>query len=48
MKELNIAELKNYSENSFQPIDIRDGGSVIFGTIPGAVHIAFSQFENDI
>lgn len=48
MKEFNIAELKNYSENFFQLIDIRDEGSVIYGMIPGATHIAFSQFENDI
>lgn len=48
MKEINIDELNNYSEDSFQLIDIRDEGSVIYGMIPSAVHIALSQFENDI
>lgn len=48
MKEISIEELKNLSEDSFQLIDIRDEGSVIYGTIPGADHIALSQFENDI
>lgn len=48
MKEFHIAELKNYSENAIQLIDIRDEGSVIYGMIPGAIHIAFSQFENDM
>lgn len=48
MKETNITELKNALEDSFQLVDIRDEGSVIYGMIPGAMHMAFSKFENDI
>ena len=48
MKEINITELKNALEDSFQLVDIRDEGSVIYGMIPGAMHMAFSKFENDI
>ena len=48
MKELTIAELKDRSEDSFQLIDIRDEGSIIYGMIPGAINIAFPQFEEDI
>ena len=31
MKEINITELKNALEDSFQLVDIRDEGSVIYG-----------------
>lgn len=48
MKEITISELKNDSKNSFQMVDIRDEGSVIYGMIPGAIPISLSQFENDM
>ena len=44
MKETNITELKNALEDSFQLVDIRDEGSVIYGMIPGAMHMAFKLY----
>ena len=47
MKEITINELNTYPEETLQLVDIRDEGSVIFGMMPGAVNIAFSEFSND-
>ena len=47
MKEITIDELNKYSEESLQLIDIRDEGSIIYGMIPGAVNITFSEFTED-
>ncbi len=48
MKELLLSELKELPRDRYQLIDIRDEGSILYGMMPGAVHIAFSQFEEDI
>lgn len=47
MKEISIAQLKALDSDSYQLIDIRDEGSVIYGMIPGAVSIPIKQFEDD-
>lgn len=48
MKEITIAELKQRSRESYQLIDIRDEGSVLYGMMPGAVNIPALRFEEDI
>ena len=48
MKELSISELKNRSKDSYQLIDIRDEGSIIYGMMPGAINIPYSQFAEEI
>ena len=48
MKEITIAELKARPKDSCQIIDIRDEGSVLYGMIPGAIHIPIKLFmENE-
>lgn len=47
MKELTINELNKYPEEDLQLVDIRDEGSVIYGMMPGAIHITISEFSND-
>ena len=47
MKEITINELNKYKEEALQLIDIRDEGSIIYGMIPGAVNITFSEFVAD-
>lgn len=47
MKELTIDELNNNPIDIIQLIDIRDEGSAIYGMMPGAVNIPFSEFDDD-
>lgn len=46
MKEITIDELNNKQE-VFQLIDIRDEGSAIYGMMPGAINIPFSEFDDN-
>jgi len=48
MKEIDIEELGNMSEEGFQLIDVRDEGSAIYGMMPNAINIAFSLFNENI
>jgi len=45
MKEITIEELKNLPKDSYELIDIRDEGLVIYGMIPGARHIPAEAIE---
>ena len=45
MKEILVSQLTELPENSYQIIDIRDEGSVLYGMIPGTVHIPAEEFE---
>lgn len=47
MKEISIDELNNYSEESYQLIDLRDEGSAIYGMMPKAINIPFTEFLTD-
>ena len=47
MKELTIEELNDYSQETIQLVDIRDEGSVIYGMMPGAINITYSEFVSD-
>ena len=40
MKELTYSNLKQLKPNSYILIDTRDSGSILYGMIPGAIHIA--------
>lgn len=44
MKEITIEELYNLPQETLQLVDIRDEGSVIYGMIPGAINISYSEF----
>lgn len=48
MNEISVTELKNLSNDSFQLIDIRDEGSVIYGMIPGAINIPWPEFTDNL
>lgn len=48
MQEISIFELKNRSKDSYQLIDIRDEGSIIYGMMPEAINIPYSQFAKEI
>ena len=48
MKEIDIKELKNFNEEEYLLIDIRDEGSVNYGMIPGAINISAEAIEEDI
>lgn len=47
MKEITIDELNDYQVETLQLVDIRDEGSIIYGMIPEAVHISYSEFVAD-
>ena len=47
MKEIKIEELNTYPREDLQLVDIRDEGSIIYGMIPGAINIAYSEFIDD-
>lgn len=47
MKEVTIDELNNYPKEDVQLIDIRDEGSVIYGMMPDAVNITFSDLDDN-
>lgn len=48
MKEITIEELKNLPKDSYELIDIRDEGLVIYGMIPGARHIPMEAIDEGI
>ena len=48
MKEIKIKELKELAREQYMLIDIRDEGSIMYGMMPGAIPIAFRQFEEDM
>ncbi|MCR5467754.1 MAG: ATPase [Lachnospiraceae bacterium] len=45
MKEITLEELRNWPEDSFELIDIRDDGLVEYGMIPGAIRIPMEEIE---
>lgn len=47
MKEITIEELKTWPKDSYKLIDIRDEGLVIYGMMPGAVHIPVETIDED-
>lgn len=47
MKEITVKEMKNRPDDSYQLIDIRDEGSIMYGMIAGAVNIPYSLFAED-
>ena len=47
MKEIEVAQLKKMPKDSYVLVDIRDEGSVLYGIIPGAVHIAAKELEEN-
>ncbi len=46
MNEITLAELKNWSRDSYELIDIRDDGLVAYGMLPGALHIPEEQLTD--
>ncbi len=47
MIEITIEELKSLPEDSYMLVDIRDEGSVLYGTIPGSVNIPYRSLSED-
>ena len=47
MKEITYSELKSLESGSYTLVDIRNEGSILYGMMPGAVHIAISEFEDE-
>ncbi|MCR5345595.1 MAG: ATPase [Lachnospiraceae bacterium] len=47
MNEITIEELKTWPKDSYILIDIRDEGLVIYGMMPGAVHIPAETIDED-
>jgi hypothetical protein len=43
MNEISFEELLKWPKGSYQLIDIRDEGVVLYGMIPGAVHISMEE-----
>ena len=48
MKELTYSNLKQLKPNSYILIDIRDSGSILYGMIPGAIHIPEQELWADL
>jgi len=48
MKELTYSELKQLKPNSYILIDTRDSGSILYGMIPGAIHIPEQELWADL
>ena len=48
MKELTYSNLKQLKPNSYILIDIRDSGSILYGMIPGAIHIPEQELWKDL
>ena len=48
MIEISVSELKELPADSFQIVDIRDGASVTYGTIEGAIAIGSQDIEENI
>ena len=47
MNEIQVSQLNEMSKDSYALIDIRDEGSVLYGMIPGAVHISADELEEN-
>ena len=47
MKEILLDELNDFPKEVLQLVDIRDEGLIIYGMIPGAIHIEYSEFATD-
>ena len=47
MNEITFEELQTWPKDSYQLIDIRDEGLVLYGMIPGALHINMAELENE-
>ena len=45
MREITYEELKSLPKDSYQLIDIRDEGLILYGMIPGAAHISLEELE---
>ncbi|WP_026659036.1 rhodanese-like domain-containing protein [Butyrivibrio sp. AC2005] len=45
MKEITYEELLKMPKDSFELVDIRDEGLVLYGMIPGAVNISLEELE---
>ena len=48
MKELTYSNLKQLKPNSYILIDTRDSGSILYGMIPGAIHIPEQELWADL
>ena len=48
MKELTYSELKQLKPGSYILIDTRDSGSILYGMIPGAIHIPEQELWADL
>lgn len=48
MKELTYSELKQLKPGSYILIDTRDSGSILYGVIPGAIHIPEQELRADL
>lgn len=48
MKEIEVAQLKKMPKDSYVLVDIRDEGSVLYGMIPGALHINADELEDNL
>ena len=47
MNEITFEELQTWPKDSYQLIDIRDEGLILYGMIPGALHINMAELENE-
>ncbi len=45
MEEISIEKLHELPKDSYELIDIRDDGLILYGMIPGAVHISLEELE---
>lgn len=45
MKEIKVEEVRMMPRDSYELIDIRDDGLVVYGMIPGAIHISRDELE---
>lgn len=47
MKEISISKWMQLPESSYILVDIRDPGSVLYGSIPGAVHFPYKNLQSE-
>lgn len=47
MNEINVSQLAKLPKESYEIIDIRDEGSVLYGIIPGAIHVPIEELERE-
>ena len=46
MNEISLKEFFVLPKNSYELIDIRDQGLILYGSIPGASHISLEELED--